>query len=69
MVLPGMSDGRAFTSYESSCVFNKATMEKKGLNSNEYRQYLQNNAVQLMTNTLNVQSNIISYDNENTRCV
>ena len=69
MVLPGMSDGRAFTSYESSCVFNKATMEQKGLNSNEYRQYLQSNAVQLMTNTLNVQGNIIANESENTRCV
>ena len=68
MVLPGMSDGRAFTSYESSCVMNKSTMESKKLNSSEYRHYLQNNAVKIMTNTLNMQGNIVSSEIRHNRC-
>lgn len=62
MVVPGMSDGRAFTSYESSCVLNKEIMDHKNLTPAEYRKYLQDNAVQLIQSTLNIQSNLASYE-------
>lgn len=49
MVRPGMSDGRAFTSYVSSCQMNMFNMNQLNLtDNNEYRQYLQDNAELVM---------------------
>ena len=51
MVLPGMSDGRAFTSYVSNCTVEKDISDTRGLSSSEYRRFLQDNAVQLIENS------------------
>lgn len=49
MVRPGMSDGRAFTSYESNCQMNMTTMnELKITDNNMYRKFLQDNAERIM---------------------
>lgn len=49
MVSPGMSDGRMFTEYASSCQLNKSLMQSYAKEtSNEYRSYLQKNAVSIM---------------------
>ena len=41
MVLPGMSDGRVFTSYVSSCVLDTSIKELLQLNTNnEYTEHL-----------------------------
>jgi hypothetical protein len=55
MVVPGMSDGRAFTSYEMDCVENNRLMRMNKLNPSSYRAYLQTNAIPLMKNTLESQ--------------
>jgi hypothetical protein len=55
MVLPGMSDGRCFTSYATSCDFNKKLMTTNNVEPNAYKVYLQNNATKLMQTTLNDQ--------------
>jgi len=45
MVLPGMSDGRAFTSYVSNCQYNNELIRQQNIqDSNAYRKYLQDNA-------------------------
>lgn len=49
MVRPGMSDGRAFTSYISNCQTNQNLMNQlSSKDSNEYRKFLQDNAVMIM---------------------
>lgn len=49
MVRPGMSDGRAFTSYKPSCELNAAIQKAaKAETSSEYRQFLQVNADELI---------------------
>ena len=49
MVRPGMSDGRAFTSYVSNCQMNMSNMnELKMTDNNAYRKYLQDNAELIM---------------------
>ena len=49
MVRPGMSDGRAFTSYVSNCQTNMNLMKQlSSKDSNEYRKFLQDNAVMIM---------------------
>jgi len=49
MVRPGMSDGRAFTSYISNCQTNQNLMHQlSSKDSNEYRKFLQDNAVMIM---------------------
>lgn len=45
MVLPGMSDGRVFTSYVSNCQYNNELIRQQNLkDNNAYRKYLQDNA-------------------------
>lgn len=51
MVLPGMSDGRCFTSYIPNCELNKRLMQTSNTSNNEYRSYLQTNAETLIKNT------------------
>ena len=48
MPRPGMSDGRVFTNYASNCELNVNL--QKGISSNnvEYKNYIQNNAKQIM---------------------
>mgnify|MGYP007047513127 CR=1 FL=1 len=49
MTRPGMSDGRAFTSYLPSCQMNEDIMSKNRVSSNsEYREFLQKNAVEII---------------------
>ena len=49
MVSPGMSDGRMFTEYTSSCQLNKTLMRSYAKSTNnEYRSHLQTNAVTIM---------------------
>lgn len=56
MVRPGMSDGRAFTSYISSCQMNMQLMKQLSANdSNAYRKFLQDNADIIM----NVQEQLV----------
>jgi len=55
MVVPGMSDGRAFTSYQMDCVENNRLMHINDLNPSSYRAYLQANALPLMKTTLESQ--------------
>ncbi|RZD39702.1 MAG: hypothetical protein CXT73_07305 [Methanobacteriota archaeon] len=46
-----MSDERLFTSYTSACDINKSLRENQGITSNyTYRQYLQNNALNIIDN-------------------
>ena len=53
MVLPGMSDGRAFTSYVSNCEQNQMLMRQTSItDNNTYRKYLQDNADTIMRNSL-----------------
>ena len=54
MVLPGMHDGRCFTTYVSACELNTRLMKAKNMDSNEFRQYLQTNADELMKNTTQI---------------
>lgn len=52
MVLPGMSDGRAFTSYVSACEQNQRLMRQTNImDNNTYRKYLQDNAEVMMRKT------------------
>lgn len=52
MVLPGMSDGRAFTSYVSNCQYNNELIRQQNLkDNNAYRKYLQDNA-EIILNSL-----------------
>lgn len=52
MVLPGMSDGRAFTSYVSNCEQNQRLMRQTNItDNNAYRKYLQDNAETIMSKT------------------
>jgi len=52
MVLPGMSDGRAFTSYVSNCEQNQRLMRQTNItDNNTYRKYLQDNADVIMNKT------------------
>mgnify|MGYP006892690560 CR=1 FL=1 len=54
MVLPGMSDGRAFTSYVSNCEKNQQLMRQVNImDNNAYRKYLQDNAEVIMKTHLN----------------
>ena len=62
MVVPGMSDGRAFTSYEMDCVQNNNMMSANRLSPENYRAYLQNNALTLMKNTLHAQDFSASHE-------
>lgn len=49
MVLPGMSDGRMFTDYNSNCEHNKNLMRAYSKSTNnEYREYLQSHGDQIM---------------------
>jgi hypothetical protein len=46
---PGMSDGRAFTDYTSSCQMNNSIQSKHNIkNDASYRQFLQKNASEIM---------------------
>jgi hypothetical protein len=58
MVLPGMSDGRCFTSYATSCDFNTRIMKTNEVEPNNYKTYLQNNATDLMKTHLNDQHKV-----------
>jgi hypothetical protein len=50
MVLPGMSDGRKFTDYTSSCYAQKKIYDKLDVkNANEYRKLLQSKEYFLKT--------------------
>jgi len=47
-----MADGRIFTSYLTNCQLNSALQQKYGKNDiHAYRQFLQNNAEQVMKDT------------------
>ena len=49
MVLPGMSDGRVFTSYKPNCESNEHMKKIYNIkNNNEYRMFLQKNAEKLL---------------------
>lgn len=49
MTLPGMSDGRCFTSFISNCQLNENIKSRNQLNgNNEYRKFLQENTEQLL---------------------
>ena len=49
MVVPGMSDGRCFTSYTSNCQYNTELMNTvSAKDNNEYRKYLQDNTDYIM---------------------
>tara|TARA_B110001450_G_scaffold254282_1_gene279345 strand:+ start:687 stop:905 length:219 start_codon:yes stop_codon:yes gene_type:complete len=67
MVLPGMSDGRCFTTYISSCQLNSNMMNEKQMSNNEYRRFLQENALDLMKNTEKVCETAVM--NECTYCI
>lgn len=58
MVLPGMSDGRCFTSYQTSCDFNRNLMNENKVEPNQYKSYLQQNATSIMKTTLNNQQQL-----------
>jgi hypothetical protein len=47
-----MSDGRQFTDFRSSCFMNSP---ERNMSTFEYREYLKNNAVKIMTNMENIQ--------------
>lgn len=64
MVLPGMSDGRCFTSYIPNCELNKRLMETSNTSNNEYRMYLQTNAEKLINNTTKVCANAVDKECE-----
>tara|TARA_Y100000816_G_C26062804_1_gene558250 strand:+ start:945 stop:1178 length:234 start_codon:yes stop_codon:yes gene_type:complete len=50
MTLPGMSDGRCFTSFISSCKLNENIKRSVNVsNNNSYRQFLQDNADVIMS--------------------
>ncbi len=54
-ITPAMSDGRSFTNYVSSGIYNTYLEDKFAIpNDTEYRKYLQTNAEKVMkyTNTL-----------------
>ena len=58
MTLPGMSDGRCFTSYISSCQLNENIKTKNTKErNNDYRMFLQENAEQIMSDFKNICSN------------
>lgn len=62
MVVPGMSDGRCFTSYVSNCQYNANLMNTIDVkDSNEYRKYLQNNTDYIMK-VYKTQSNLNAGD-------
>lgn len=49
MTLPGMSDGRCFTSFIPNCQMNEFFKNKySSASNNDYRQYLQENAINIM---------------------
>jgi hypothetical protein len=55
MVRPGMSDGRAFTSYVSNCHMNMAMMKQlQTHDTNQYRKFLQDNADMIMELQANI---------------
>ena len=58
MVLPGMSDGRCFTSYQTSCDFNRNLMNENKVEPSQYKSYLQQNATSIMKTTLNNQQQL-----------
>jgi hypothetical protein len=46
---PGMSDGRAFTDYTSSCQMNNSIQSKNNIkDDSSYREFLQKNASEIM---------------------
>lgn len=58
MTLPGMSDGRCFTSFISSCQLNEnIKLKTKTVSNNEYRHFLQENAEQIMNDFKNICNN------------
>jgi len=60
MVRPGMSDGRAFTSYASNCQMNMMNMQMLNTTDNNvYRKYLQDNAEMLMEGSQVQASNMV----------
>lgn len=67
MVLPGMHDGRCFTTYLSACEVNSRLMNQTQMDSNQFRKYLQDNAVQLMKTTNDVCTS--SVQNECKYCI
>jgi len=49
MSRPGMADGRMFTSYSTNCQMNDLIQTNKGFTNNvEYKNYIQNNAINVM---------------------
>lgn len=67
MVLPGMSDGRCFTSYVSACDYNQSVMQMNNVSPTDYKSFIQNNAVDLMKKLSNQQSSVA--EREQTLCV
>lgn len=67
MVLPGMSDGRCFTSYASACDYNQALMKSNNLSASEYKAYIQHNATDIMKKLTDQQSALAS--SEKTLCI
>jgi hypothetical protein len=67
MVLPGMHDGRCFTTYISACEVNARLMKQKNMNSNAFRKYLQENAEELMKSTNKICTQSVS--NECKYCI
>jgi len=60
MVRPGMSDGRAFTSYESNCQMNMLNMSRLNMTDNNvYRKYLQDNAEMLIKGSIVQADNMV----------
>ena len=58
MTLPGMSDGRCFTSFISNCQLNENIRVKNNkMSNNEYRMFLQENAEQIMSDFKNICGN------------
>ena len=55
MTLPGMSDGRCLTSFITNCQLNNNIKSRNKLKTNnEYREFLQTNAEQLMSDFKNI---------------
>lgn len=60
MVLPGMQDGRCFTTYISQCELNTQMMANQRIqDSNDFRRFLQTNAEQIMKTTTQVCGDVV----------